>query len=287
MVGADVVDPNAVRRLLRPHRTKRLLHTYGPTESTTFSTTYEVTEVAAERARLPIGRPIGNTRIYLLDDYGQPVPVGAIGELYIGGAGVGRGYLNRPELTAERFVVDPYSQAPGARMYRTGDLARYLPDGNLEFLGRNDQQVKIRGYRIELGEIEARLLAHALVREAVVVAREDWAGDKRLVAYVTVMEDAADGVDVATILREHVARQLPGYMVPSAYVRLAALPLTPNGKLDRKALPAPDGDAVAQRAYEAPQGAVEQTLAALWCELLGVDRVGRQDRSEERRVGKA
>src|SRR6185312_1462957 len=152
---------------------------------------------------------------YLLDDYGQPVPLGAIGELYIGGAGVGRGYLNRPALTAERFVVDPYSPAPEARMYRTGDLARYLPDGNLEFLGRNDQQVKIRGYRIELGEIEARLLAHELVREAVVVAREDDAGDKRLVAYVTVMEE---GVDVATTLREHVARQLPGYMVPSAYV---------------------------------------------------------------------
>src|SRR5690348_4591243 len=160
-------------------------------------------------------------------------------------------------------------------MYRTGDLARYLADGNLEFLGRNDQQVKIRGYRIELGEIEARLRAHERVREAVVIAREDGAGDKRLIAYV--VTDAVDGIDVATALREHVARQLPGYMVPSAYVRLAALPLTPNGKLDRKALPAPDGDAVAQRAYEAPQGAVEQTLAALWCELLGIERVGRQD----------
>src|SRR6185312_10453080 len=181
----------------------------------------------------------------------------------------------RPELTAERFVADPFSRAAGARMYRTGDLARYLPDGNLEFLGRNDQQVKIRGYRIELGEVEARLLAHELVREAVVVAREDHAGDKRLVAYVTT--DASDGTELATTLREHVARQLPGYMVPSAYVRLAALPLTPNGKLDRKALPAPDGDAVVQQIYEAPQGEVEQTLATLWCGLLGVEQVGRHD----------
>src|SRR5690242_6843278 len=280
MVGADVVDPNAVRRLLRPHRTKRLLHTYGPTESTTFSTTYEVIEVAAERARLPIGRPIGNTRIYLLDGYGQPVPLGAIGELYIGGAGVGRGYLNRPELTAERFVVDPYSQAAGARMYRTGDLARYLPDGNLEFLGRNDQQVKIRGFRIELGEIEAGLMEHPQVREAVVVAQEDGGGEKRLVAYVVAgtAPTAKEGTaDMATMLRTYLRVSLPEYMVPVAFVELEAMPLTANGKLDRKALPLPEGDAYAHRGYEEPQGEIESKLAAIWAEVLKLDRVGRHD----------
>ena len=173
-------------------------------------------------------------------------------------------------------MADPFSGARDARMYRTGDLARYLPDGNLVFLGRNDQQVKIRGYRIELGEIEARLAAHALVREAVVIAREDGAGDKRLVAYVTTTT-ASDAVDVASTLREHLAKQLPGYMVPAAYVRLESLPLTANGKLDRKALPAPDGTAVVQRAYEAPQNEIEQTIAAVWCDLLGLARVGRHD----------
>src|SRR5688572_16523125 len=206
-----------------------------------------------------------------------------MGEIYIGGAGVALGYLNRPELTAERFVRDPFSREPGARMYRTGDLARYLPDGNLEFLGRNDQQVKVRGYRIELGEIEARLCEHPAVREAVVIAREDSGGDKRLVAYVTSAaapgerdRDAPAGELVAA-LRRHLAEQLPEYMVPSAFVRLAALPLTPNGKLDRKALPAPDGEAVLARAYEAPQGELEEVLATIWAELLGLARVGRHD----------
>src|SRR5688572_18962956 len=205
-----------------------------------------------------------------------------MGEIYIGGAGVALGYLNRPELTAERFVRDPFSREPGARMYRTGDLARYLPDGNLEFLGRNDQQVKVRGYRIELGEIEARLCEHPTVREAVVIARQDSGGDKRLVAYVT---SAATGerdsdapvAELVAALRRHLAERLPEYMVPSAFVRLAALPLTPNGKLDRNALPAPDGEAVLARAYEAPQGELEEILATVWAELLGLPRVGRHD----------
>ncbi len=206
-----------------------------------------------------------------------------------------RGYLDRPELTAERFVADRFSAEPGARMYRTGDLARYLPDGNLEFLGRSDHQVKVRGYRIELGEIEARLCEHPAVREAVVIAREDsagalsrpvfpWAGDKRLVAYVTSAaasgaesdSDAPAGGLVAT-LRGHLADRLPEYMVPSAFVRLEALPMTPTGKLDRKALPAPDGEAVLTRAYEAPRGKIEETLATIWAELLGLERVGRRD----------
>ncbi|MCA1371622.1 non-ribosomal peptide synthetase, partial [Bradyrhizobium sp. BRP14] len=255
---------------------------YGPTETTIWSTTFlPDSGTEAPCRNVPIGRPISNTRIYLLDDHGAPVPFGAVGELYIGGAGVARGYLNRPDLTAERFLADPFSGKAGARMYRTGDLARYLPDGNLEFLGRNDDQVKIRGFRIEPGEIAARLLEHALVTDAAVVARDDRTGDKRLVAYVVAKttdgSDEADGAALAAALRAHLGGLLPDYMVPSAFVRLSALPLTPNGKLDRKALPVPEDDAYARRAYEAPRGAVETLLAGIWQELLGIERVGRHD----------
>jgi thioesterase domain-containing protein/aryl carrier-like protein len=228
--------------------------------------------VACAEDNIPIGRPIANTRIYLLDAHGQPVPRGAVGELYIGGAGVARGYLNRPELTAERFVRDPFSEDADARLYKTGDLARYLPDGNLEFVGRNDEQVKIRGFRIEPGEIEACLTAHPQVRNAVVVATGEGLA-KRLVAYVQAEADE----QLASTLRAQVAASLPEYMVPSAFVWLDAFPLTPNGKLDRRALPAPDDAALAHQAYEAPQGELETTLAAIWAELLGVERVGRHD----------
>jgi acyl carrier protein len=246
-----------------------VVNNYGPTETTVVATSGQID---AENAVVHIGGPISNTQIYILDEYGAPVPIGVAGELYIGGAGVARGYLHRPDLTAERFVADPFAGEPGARMYRTGDLGRWLADGNIEFLGRNDFQVKIRGFRIELGEIEARLAGQAGVREAVVVAREDAPGDKRLVAYYTGV--AAVGAEE---LRSHLATQLPDYMVPAAYVQLERLPLTPNGKLDRKALPAPGGDAYAMRAYEAPRGEVEEQLAAIWCELLKVERVGRHD----------
>ncbi|MCA6113227.1 condensation domain-containing protein, partial [Bradyrhizobium cenepequi] len=227
----------------------------------------------------PIGRPIANTRVYLLDGHGAPVPFGAVGELYIGGAGVARGYLNQPELTAERFIANPF--VAGDRLYKTGDLARYLPDGNLAFLGRNDDQVKIRGFRIEPGEIAARLSEHASVREAVVVAGEDRAGEPRLVGYVVCAPEAesdeGDGSELAGALRAHLSARLPDYMVPAAFVRLAALPLTVNGKLDRKALPAPADEAYARAAYEAPQGEIETALAQLWAELLGLARVGRHD----------
>ncbi|WP_200956244.1 alpha/beta fold hydrolase, partial [Lysobacter sp. Root983] len=209
-----------------------------------------------------------------LDAQGEPVPVGVAGELYIGGDGVARGYLNQPALTAERFVRDPFSADPQARMYKTGDLGRWLPDGNIEYLGRDDFQVKIRGFRIELGEIEARLTACAGVREAVVLAREDEPGDKRLVAYVV---PAAAAEPTAVQLREALQTQLPEYMVPSAFMVLDAFPLTPNGKLDRQALPAPDGSSRMQRGYEAPQGEIEQGLAEIWRSLLKVEQVGRHD----------
>ena len=225
---------------------------------------------------IPIGRPIANTRIYILDAYGEPVPVGVAGELYIGGVGVARGYLNRPDLTAERFVEDPFVAESGGRMYRTGDLGRWLPDGNIEFVGRDDFQVKIRGFRIELGEIEARLREHAGVREAVVVAGEDGDGGKRLVAYYTTLDEREEGVG-AEPLRSHLSACLPEYMVPAAYVRLEAMPLTPNGKLDRKALPAPDADAYSKRIYEAPQGEIETRLAEIWAEVLKQDKIGRHD----------
>jgi len=194
--------------------------------------------------------------------------VGVTGELYVGGAGVARGYLNRPELTAERFLDDPF--VAGERMYKTGDLGRWLADGTIEFLGRNDFQVKIRGFRIELGEIEARLGEHEAVREAVVIAREA-NGDVRLVAYYV-----GEEVDAA-LLRAHLGSTLPDYMLPAAYVRLETMPLTTNGKLDRKALPAPEGYAYAAREYEAPVGETEIALAEIWAEVLGLERVGRHD----------
>ena len=194
--------------------------------------------------------------------------MGVTGELYIGGVQVARGYLNRPGLTAERFLDDPFADEPGARIYRTGDLGRYLPDGNIEFLGRNDFQVKIRGFRIELGEIEARLSEAPGVREAVVIAREDTPGDKRLVAYYTAAEDS-EQIDAAK-LRLHLSASLPEYMVPAAYVHLESLPLTPNGKLDRKALPAPEADAYARAAsMNRHWGEIEtNSLAGIWVEVL-------------------
>ncbi|HYW05931.1 MAG TPA: amino acid adenylation domain-containing protein, partial [Longimicrobium sp.] len=269
--GGEALTPGLVGELHARLPNARLHHEYGPTEATVASTVWSSDADAGEPGA-SIGQPINNTRVYLLDRAGEPVPVGVAGELHIGGAGVARGYLGRPELTAERFVADPYTAEPGARMYRTGDLARWLADGTLEFLGRNDAQVKVRGFRIELGEIEARLAEHADVRDAVVVARGDTPGDQRLAAYYV----GAAGLD-AQALRLHLSERLPDYMVPAAYVALDALPLTPNGKVDARALPAPEGDAFARRSYEAPAGEAEQALAELWQELLKVDRVSRWD----------
>ena len=261
-----------------PGRPTRLINMYGITETTVHVTYRPLEEADTERrGGSLIGCRIPDLRVYILDSNQEPAPVGMVGELYVGGAGVARGYLNRAELTAERFLRDPFVEQAGARMYRTGDLGRWLEDGTIEFLGRNDFQVKIRGFRIELGEIEARLTEHAGVQDAVVLARQDMPGHKRLVAYYTSAVKAdARPVDVEQ-LRAHLTGKLPEYMVPAAYVWLVSMPLTPNGKLDRKALPAPEGDVYAVRGYEAPIGEIETGLAEIWAELLKVDRVGRQD----------
>jgi amino acid adenylation domain-containing protein len=271
LFGGEAVDPRMVRAVLADGPPQRLLHVYGPTEATTFSTWQAVTAVASSAGTVAIGRPIANGTCYVLGHDLEPVPLGAAGELYIGGDGLGRGYLNRPGLTAERFVPNPFGE--GDRLYRTGDRVRYLEDGNLEFLGRVDRQVKIRGFRIELGEIEARLVEHPAVGQAIVVAREDTPGDKRLVAYVV----AADAARVdAGELHLHLKRSLPEYMVPSAYVVLEALPLTPNGKLDRRALPTPEARAATGN-YVAPCTPVEEALTGIWSEVLRVERVGIED----------
>ncbi|PBP93491.1 non-ribosomal peptide synthetase, partial [Pseudomonas congelans] len=272
-VAGEALKRSLVESLFEKTSVQRLCNLYGPSETTTYSSWVAMDREEGFAAH--IGKPVGNTQFYLLNEQQQPVPLGVVGEIYIGGAGVARGYLNRDDLTAERFLKDPFSQQPAARMYRTGDLGRYLPDGNIEYLGRNDDQVKIRGFRIELGEIDARLAKHPAVHEAVVTAREDIPGDKRLVAYYTVQ--AAHTEPDIDSLRDWLQEQLPAYMIPVAYVRLDAMPLTPNGKLDRKALPAPDGDALIRGGYEEPQGAVEIALAKIWSDLLKLERVGRHD----------
>ncbi|WP_025130131.1 non-ribosomal peptide synthetase [Pseudomonas sp. PH1b] len=275
LCGGERADPAAFRRLLAEAPQLRLVHCYGPTETTTYATTHDVHSLPADAEHVPIGRPISNTRVYVLDARQQLLPIGAQGEIVIGGDGVALGYLNRPELNAEKFIRDPFSERPGALLYRTGDIGRWLQSGLLECLGRNDDQVKIRGLRIELGEIEARLTACPGVKDGVVLAREDEPGDKRLVAYYTV--PAGTPAPTGEALREHLQQQLPDYMVPLAYVRLDALPLTNNGKLDRKALPAPDPSALLSRAFVAPEGEVETALARIWSELLKVEQVGRHD----------
>ncbi|OPA82430.1 non-ribosomal peptide synthetase [Pseudomonas fluorescens] len=245
----------------------RLHNVYGPTEATVDSSAWTLEPGAPVPAlQLPIGRAINNTRLYVLDEHDAPVPLGVSGQLHIGGVGVARGYLGLAQMTAERFIDSPF--VAGDRLYRTGDLVRYLPDGNLEFLGRNDFQVKLRGVRLELGEIESRLAAHPALREVAVLIR-----DERLVAYFT-LRGQAPSLDA---LRNHVLEQLPEYMVPAAFVQLEALPLNPAGKLDRKALPEPGLDAVVSRAYEAPVGEIETLMAGVWAEVLKLERVGRQD----------
>jgi len=265
LCGGEAMPPDLAVSLAE--RSTSTWNLYGPTETTIWSTQ---SHIVAARG-VSIGGPIANTQLYVLDAGGDVVPTGVAGELYIGGAGVARGYLGRPDLTAERFVPSPF--ADGARLYRTGDLVRWRSDGELEYLGRLDHQVKLRGYRIELDEIEVALVAHEAVAQAVVVAREE-GGDKRLVAYV--VGNHGTTVDIGE-LRAHLKQSMPDYMVPSAFVVLDKLPLTTNGKIDRRALPAPEGGPVNRGVFVAPRTAVEQALASIWCEVLKVPRIGIED----------
>ena len=253
----------------------RLINEYGPTETVVGCCVYEVGVNDPGSGAVPIGRPIANTQLYVLDRYMHPVPTGVMGELYIGGAGVARGYLNRPELTKERFLDDPFSSQSGARLYKTGDVARYRKDGTLEYLGRVDNQVKVRGYRIELGEIEATLAKHPRLKSCAVLAREDEPGNKQLVGYVVPREDESP---TSEDLRRFLVQKLPDYMVPAHFIFLNSIPLTPNGKIDRKALPAPDRTRPElDKAFVAPRTPTEELLAEIWVHLLNLERVGVHD----------
>ncbi len=274
VLGGEVLTRGVVELIRRINPECRIYNHYGPTECSVGVLCGEVGAGAQPvRGSLPLGLPLGGTRIYIVDGKGQPVPIGVAGDLCIGGSQVARGYLNQSALTAERFVADRFQPEAGARIYKTGDVARWLLDGTVEYLGRNDFQVKIRGFRIELGEVEAAMARHPGVKETVVIAREDEPGEKRLVAYMTATGDAVEVEE----LRSHMLASVPRYMVPGAFVLLEAMPLTPNGKVDRKALPPPESQAYANQEYERPQGEIEETLAAIWQELLHVERVGRHD----------
>jgi natural product biosynthesis luciferase-like monooxygenase protein len=271
LIGGEGFPASLAAQLRRPIKTD-IINMYGPTETTVWSSTYQLPE---NPSRVPVGRPIANTEIYLLDANLQPVPVGVPGELMIGGQGVARGYLNRPELTAERFIPNPFNGNGSTRLYRTGDLARYLPDGNIELMGRMDHQVKIRGHRIELGEIEALFNEHPMVREAVVLAPDSSNGDKRLVAYVI---PRLGSQPTANQLRHFAKDKLPDYMVPAQVVFLDKFPQTPNKKIDRKALPVPENDGnETESDFEPPATAVEQVVAGVWAELLGIQHISRTD----------
>jgi amino acid adenylation domain-containing protein len=255
----------------------RIINQYGPTETTVGCCTFEVPVAFDAEQVIPIGRPIWNTQVFVLDDRLQPVPIGAPGELYIAGHGLARGYLKRPDMTAARFIANPFGSA-GSQMYRTGDLVRWLSDGNLEFLGRTDHQIKLRGFRIELGEIEARLSEHPVVAQTVVLVKENSAGDQCLVAYVVAkQQEQVLPPDLAGMLRTYLSAHLPDHMIPTAFVRLEQLPLTPSGKLNRKALPELEEQDFARRPYASPQGEIEETIADIWENLLGIERVSRYD----------
>jgi surfactin family lipopeptide synthetase C len=275
LAGGDVLSVPHSRRVLEEIREGLLINGYGPTENTTFTCCYSATDVDQIGSTVPIGRPVANTIVYVLDRNLNPVPFGIPGELFVGGDGLARGYINRPHLTAEKFIPNPFGEEPGGRLYRTGDLVRYLPDGNIEFLGRIDHQVKIRGFRVELGEIETALGRHPAVGKTVVLAREHEPGNKRLVAYVVPTQGQAVA---AGELRGFLKERLPGYMVPSVFVTLDALPLTPNGKVDRQVLPEPDGLRPELTAgYVAPQTEAEQMIAGVWQDVLQVEKVGIYD----------
>jgi amino acid adenylation domain-containing protein len=271
-LAGEALDRALVERIFTTTDVESICNLYGPSETTTYSTWLKMTRAGGFDST--IGRPIANTQIYVLDSRLCPVPIGVAGEIYIGGAGLARGYLNRPELTAERFLQDPFNADPHARLYKTGDLGRWRADGMLEFLGRNDRQVKLRGFRIELGEIESHLARHGGVSQAAVMLREDVAGEKRLVGYFTSCDPTRPDTRE---LRAYLRRQLPDHMVPSAFIALESLPSMPNGKLDRGALPAPELAEHAGRCCDEPQGDIEDMLAGIWRQVLRVDHVGRED----------
>lgn len=272
LAGGDVLSVPHVQRVLATLPSCRLINGYGPTEGTTFSCCHAITNASGLERSVPIGRPIANTRVYVLDRQGQPVPIGVPGELWIAGDGIARGYVNRPELTAERFIVQRLAGTREERLYRSGDVVRWLGNGTLEFLGRGDNQIKLRGFRIELGEIESMIGRHARVQDVAVVVRPGSSGDKRLVAYVV-----ADGTIATRELREFLRSKLPDYMVPAAFVVLDALPLTANGKVDRSRLPEPEGSRESTAAAVEPRSEVERQIVRIWEEILEVSPVGIRD----------
>jgi acyl-CoA synthetase (AMP-forming)/AMP-acid ligase II/acyl carrier protein len=266
MVGGEALTPSWIRAVLEAGPPHRLLNGYGPTENTTFTTWYPIAEVEKEARSIPIGKPIANTRVYVLDRWLNPMPAGVPGELYIGGDGLAWGYLRRPELTAEKFIPDPFGEA-GGRLYRSGDLVCWLRNGDIEFLGRIDTQVKLRGYRVELGEIEAVLQDHPAVRQAVVLLREDRPEDRRLVAYL-VLHDKDPLENQA--LREFLGKRLPDYMVPQMFLFIQDIPITPNGKVDRRALPEPSLLKIKQdSSINSSMSYFERVMLQIWSDLLG------------------
>ena len=272
LVGGEVIDPTSAAAVLTNGGPQRLLNVYGPTETTTFASWHQITEAPDGERPVPIGRPLANTRLYVLDRHLQPVPIGTPGEIYIGGDALSSGYLNDPDLTSQRFISDPFSTALAARLYKTGDIGRFLANGNIEFLGRRDHQIKIRGFRVEPGEIQSTLDASPLVRESLVVAREDRSGNRRLVAYIV---PAKAHSELIVKLRAFARERLPEHMVPSAWVLLEHLPLTINGKLDRAALPAPDGrHSSTVTPDRPPRDALELDLTNLWEDLLEQHPIG-------------
>jgi len=276
VIGGEMLMWQSLAPWLEHAPETRMINEYGPTEAAVGCCINEVGEVLSQSGGVPIGRPLSNTQLYILDQQKRPVPIGVRGHLHIAGFGVGRGYLNQPMLTAEKFIPDPFSSEAGARMYMSGDLARFLPDGQIEFLGRGDEQIKLRGFRIELGDIETALLQHSSVAEVAVILREDTPGDKRLVAYVVPKQ--SDEAPSTSELREYLQHKLPVHMIPAAFVYLETLPLTANGKLNRRALPEPGSDRPdLEPSFIAPRTRTEQVLADIWSEVLRVERIGIHD----------
>jgi len=276
LIGGESLSPSHVRKALATLPDTHIINGYGPTESTTFACCYAIDHLLPEDVRsIPIGHPISNTQVYVLDKNLQPVPIGIPGELYIGGPGLARGYLRRPDITAERFLPHPFSKKIGARLYKTGDLVRYRADSTIEFLGRLDAQVKIRGFRIELGEIDAVVAQHPNTKECATILYKDASGEKRLVTYLVAHEQTED---IVQNINRYLKELLPEYMLPSAVLCIPTLPLTPNGKFDWRSLPPPDRQSMAVRETSvSPRNALETSLAKIWSEVMDIESIGIHD----------